>query len=197
VFGSDEIVSIGTGGHLTVRFGTPILDDPSNPYGVDLIVFGNNGFIDAAFPAGTTGPSGTLFDGDTMQIELSGDGVNFVALGSFLEGFIPTRGYADSDPYDAVPGSSPTDFLTPMDPALTPSDFGGLTFAQLNALYGESGGGTPIDIASSGLSSVTHVRVSNPLAGQTIEIDAFARVPAPASAFGLALYGLAASRRRR
>ena len=34
-FGTDEIVSIGSGGHLTVAFDEPVLDDPANPFGVD------------------------------------------------------------------------------------------------------------------------------------------------------------------
>jgi len=196
-FGGDEIVSIGEGGRLTVRFATPITDDPANPFGVDLIVFGNNGFIDAAYPSGIAGPGGQTLDDDTMRVEVSADGSAWVTLGDFEEGFFPTVGYGDAGPYDGTPGSLPTDFRTPVDPSLTRADFASLDTSQIAALYGGSGGGTPIDIGGSGLGSVSYVRISNLLSGQTLEIDAFARVPAPSTAWVLASLGLAAPRRRR
>ena len=196
-FGTDEIVSIGEGGQLTVRFATPITDNAGNPFGVDLIVFGNNGFIDAAYPSGIAGPAGQTFDDDTMRVEVSADGSAWVSLGDFEEGFFPTIGYADAGPYDSSPGSVLTDFRVPVDPSLTRTDFAWLDTAQITALYGGSGGGTPIDIAGCGLASVSYVRISNLLAGQTLEIDAFARVPAPPTALGLASLGLAALSRRR
>src|SRR5438552_14156984 len=37
-FGTDEIVSIGAGGHLTVHFNSPITNDPNNLYGIDLLI---------------------------------------------------------------------------------------------------------------------------------------------------------------
>ena len=38
---ASDVVSIGAGGSLVVRFDHPVTDDASNPYGVDLLVFGN------------------------------------------------------------------------------------------------------------------------------------------------------------
>ena len=55
-FGTDELVSIGAGGHLTVRFDEPITDAPSHLFGADLIVFGNAGFL-WDFDAGRVGAS--------------------------------------------------------------------------------------------------------------------------------------------
>ena len=37
----DEIVSIGAGGSLTLQFDEPVVDHPLNPFGFDLLVFGN------------------------------------------------------------------------------------------------------------------------------------------------------------
>lgn len=37
-----EVVSIGFRGHLVLKFGHPVSDDVNNPYGKDLIVFGNS-----------------------------------------------------------------------------------------------------------------------------------------------------------
>ena len=36
-----QIVSIGAGGALTLKFGQDVYDDVNNPYGLDFIVFGN------------------------------------------------------------------------------------------------------------------------------------------------------------
>src|SRR6266853_2411131 len=44
-YGTNQIVSIGAGGHLVVQFHTPILNHPNNLYGLDFIIFGNAGFI--------------------------------------------------------------------------------------------------------------------------------------------------------
>src|SRR5690349_11350207 len=40
-----QLVSVGTGGSLTLQFNTPILNNPSHPFGMDFIIFGNSGFI--------------------------------------------------------------------------------------------------------------------------------------------------------
>ena len=195
-FGLDEIVSIGEGGHLTVRFDTPITNDPANPFGVDFSIFGNGSFLDIAYPAGQLGTPPGTFGLDPMIVEVSADGSSFTSLGSFTEGLFPGMGYLDSAPFDTTPGAVHTDFTTPIDPSLTLNDFSGLAYNDIRALYNGSGGGTPIDIAASGLSSIQYVRIVNPVAsGVTVEIDAFARVPAPATPIMLA--GIAACVRRR
>ena len=45
----DEIVSIGEGGWLTLGFDHEVQNDPNNPFGVDLLVFGNAFRICVAF----------------------------------------------------------------------------------------------------------------------------------------------------
>jgi hypothetical protein len=195
-FGTDEIVSVGEGGALTVAFDEPIVDDPTHPFGVDLIVLGNGGFIDTAFPNGQIGDPPGTFGMDPMTVLVSQDGVTFVSLGEFTEGLFPTQGYLDSGPFDATPGTDPTDFTRPVDPSLTLDDFAGLTLAGALALYDGSGGGTPIDVGGTGLSEVNFVRIENRTPGVTVEIDAFAAVPEPATAGLLAAVAGAALRRR-
>lgn len=200
-FGEDELVSIGEGGSLTVRFDEPIVDDPGHAYGVDLIIFGNAGFIDDAFPTGQIKSPASGFGFDPMRVSVSADGVNFFSLGDFTEGLFPAQGYLDSGPFDATPGSILTQFTKPMNPALTQSSFSGLTFSQALALYDGSGGGTPIDISSSGLGAIQYVRIEaieDQSREFTIEIEAFATVPEP-SMFALTVGGLAslAFRRKR
>jgi len=186
-WGADEIVSIGDGGQLTVRFDEPITDDPSHLYGVDLIIFGNAGFIDVAYPNGQIGDPAGMFGADPAVIEVSADGVTFFEIPDvFADALFPTQGYLDSGPYDASPGSEPADFLRPMNPSLSLSDFDGLSYAEALALYDGSGGGAPVDLAwavdsegqPAGLTQAWYVRIrySGPA---NAEIDAFAVVPEP------------------
>ncbi|MBI5866428.1 MAG: hypothetical protein HZB38_18310 [Planctomycetes bacterium] len=199
-FGGDEIVQIDRGGALVVAFDEPIVDDPVHPYGVDLIVFGNGGFMDDDFPNGRISSSGDMFGVDPMRVSVSADGVYFTSLGIFNEGFVPTQGYRDVGPFSGTPGIDPTDFTVPVDPSLTVADFAGLEYAQALALYGKSGGGTPIDLHSSGLESIQYVKIEpvNELPGDvSVEIDAFATVPEPNSCLGGLLLSLTALRRTR
>ena len=39
---TDQVVTVGTGGHLTLAFDHKVVDDPLNAFGVDLIIFGNS-----------------------------------------------------------------------------------------------------------------------------------------------------------
>jgi len=174
-FGLDEIVSIGGGGHLTVKFNTPVLDDPNNLYGIDLLVFGNTSFIDARYPNGVVGG---VFGNDGGTIEVSADGVTWFAIaGVPADSLMPTIGYADSGPFDTEPGAVLTDFTRPVDPALQLEAFMGLSNPQVVEKYRGSGGGTGIDIGAVGLSSISYVRISNSQgATDNVEIDAFSDV---------------------
>ncbi len=203
-FGTDEVVSVGLGGALVVAFDEPIVDDPMNPFGLDLIIFGNAGFIDESFidpevAVGTTTPDGALFGrGRGSAVDVSADGSTWFRLNGSVDGLYPTLGYSDlSDPYALNPGLVPSDFTRPVDPGLSP---GSMSFPQLVAAYNGSGGGTGFDIASSGLASISFIRVSNiSLVSATFEVEAFADVsPVPAPAAGVLMaMGMAMFRRRR
>lgn len=204
-FDADELFSIGEGGHLTVRFDEPIMDNPSNPFGVDLIVFGNGGLIDVQWPNGVAGNPVSMFGLDEMYISVSADGTAFIPLpGVFMEGLFPAQAYADTGPYDTTPGTVLTNFQRPVDPSLTVGDLSGLTLAQIVALYNGSGGGTPVDIAGSGLPWIQYVRIDVPDDGDiftqlNVEIEAFATVPEPTTAllFGGSTLLLATRKKQR
>jgi len=197
-FGTDEIVSIGGGGHLTLRFDAPAVDDPGNLFGVDLIVFGNAGFIDANFPNGEIGDPAGLFGADGGEVQVSTDGVNFLTIdAATADGLFPTQGWLDAGPFDPTPGVEPTDFFRPVDPSLTLDDFSGLTYAEALALYDGSGGGAPIDIGATGLTSVEYLRIVVPAGGTNVEIDAAAAIPEPACLWLMCLAALALRRGRR
>lgn len=200
---ADEIVSIGEGGHLTLRFEMGIRNDAANPFGVDLILFGNGGFFDSDFPNGVVGDPPGTFGLDRAELSISADGIGFVSLGEITEGFFPAMGYVDSGPFDTEPGAAPTDFRLPVDPSLTLDDFAGADYDTLRALYAGSGGGAPIDIAPSGLEEAFYVRLSladdgDPDTFLSVEVDAFSVVPAPATgALSLLCLSAAGLRRRR
>jgi hypothetical protein len=196
---SYEIVSLGAGGSLTLQFNEPVIDHPLNPFGIDLLIFGNS-FYSIDFAAGTaTGP----IDANIGVIEVSANGVDYVPVTGGADGKFPTVGYLDTtDPFAATAGSVLSDFTKPVNPAAL-TNVVGMNTAQIIAAYDGSGGGSGIDLASSGLSSVSFVRISNPAGSlRTIEIDAVADVravpePATAALVALGATGLTALRRRK
>jgi hypothetical protein len=174
-FGDGEIVSIGVGGSLVLSFDEPVRNDAANPYGIDLLVFGNSFFTDPTFA-----PVATNLVSGGGRIEVSSDGTAWhVVNGVAADGLFPTIGYQDlSDPYGGPAGSVLTDFTRPVDPSF---DWHGSDFAGLINGYKGSGGGAGVDIGALGLSEISYVRLS--LApGQTghIEIDAVSDVAVPA-----------------
>ncbi len=182
-FGVDEIVSVGAGGSLTLRFDTVIRDAATNPFGIDFIVFGNAGFIDGDFPNGSVGPSPAMFGvGSAVRVEASADGATWSDVAIRNLDLFPTLGYQDAMPFDGVPGSVRTDFRQAMDPSLGLDDIAGLSYAGLVGLYGGSGGGIGFDLAGSGVTEAQFIRLSHAgLDGETFEIDAVSVVPAPGS----------------
>jgi len=178
-----QLVSVGEGGSLTVQFSAPIANDPSHPYGLDFLVFGNAGFMvtnemDTNFNfIGTPATDGSLFGQNigTTRVSVSQDGVAFYplnpALAPLVDGLFPTDGSGD--------------FQRAVNPALTSASFAGLTLDGLRALYGGSGGGAGFDIGwaqdvngqSVTLDGISFVRVEV-LTGKS-EIDGFVAVPEP------------------
>ena len=176
----DEIVSIGAGGRLVLRFNTPVTDDPLNPYGIDLLVFGNALLVDlegGELDHYCTDPA--QLSGEGGLIEVSLDGQNWsLAPGVEADGLFPTEGYLDkTDPYDIEPGLIESCFTKPVDPAIQLSDFDGLHYEEVLELYRGSGGGAGIDIGALGLEAIRYVRITNPPGSfDTPEIDAVADV---------------------
>jgi len=180
-YGRDQLLSLGAGGSLTVKFAAPVLNHPHNRFGIDFIIFGNSGFIitnefdaDIFSWIGEPATDGALFGANPGQtrVSVSRDGVTFFELDAAraptVDVLLPTDGAAD--------------FSTPADPELTAADFAGLTLEQIRALYHGSAGGAGYDLAwardAAGnpvrLNAVNFVRIEV-LSGKA-EVDGFSGV---------------------
>jgi len=180
-FRPNEIVSLGVNGSLVLAFDHDVTDDPRNPFGIDLIVFGNSFFTDLSGGSGVVG--GLASDGGRVLV--SADGIAWIEVpGVVGDGLFPTLGYLDVAPFATAPGVVESDFLRPVDPAMSMGDIVGLDYVTLLERYDGSGGGTGIDLAPLGLASIRFVRIEGPTApGFSPEIDAIADVaPVEASA---------------
>lgn len=186
-FVNNEVVSIGMGGSLILSFDHDVLDDPRNPFGIDLLVFGNSFCSDVAAPNGVVG---TMFaEGGTIALSL--DGIEWApVLGIAADGPFPTIGYTDVGPYATAPGRALTDFTRPVDPSLLPDGLVGRSWEEMLDAYQGSGGGAGVDIGSVGLSAVRYVRITGPVSfGISPEIDAVADVAPSATISDLDLDG--------
>lgn len=193
-FEPDEVVAIGRGGSLVLQFDHTVTNDPLNPFGIDLLIFGNSFFYadDFSPTAQHLWQSGGL-------VEVSPNGLDWTPIINInADGLFPTLAYRDeTNPFGGPAGLLPTDFTKPVDPNFA---WQGLGFADIIAGYNGSGGGAGIDLGS--LSSISFVRLSlaSDAAISKIEIDAIsdvAAIPSPWSATPLLAAALVCRRRRQ
>ena len=190
-----EIVTIGNGGSLTVKFDHAVLNDPANPYGLDFTIFSNAFQLGDGVSGWTNGDPADFTLGSTALMTLanvwvSQDGVTWHSFdnGPMAGGYAPTLGrvYDTANPDNSLGTwnlwwGEATDPTLPIDPDLEPADFTGMTVAGIAQIYGQSAGGTGFDIGLLGLGWIQYVRVTDdPNSSATTEIDAFADVaPVP------------------
>jgi hypothetical protein len=195
-FRAFEVVTIGNGGHLTVKFNHRIADDENNPYGIDFIVFGNASQIIGAGQAWKNGnPEETTLGGSVLAepgiVSVSQDGQMWHTFlnGPYADDFAPTASYEWDEVEDKW--TEELDPTRPVDPNLRASDFGGKTLAEMIRAYNGSAGGTGFDLQklppsdyariaidpNTGCRWIQYVRIEdNPGSSATTEIDAIADV---------------------
>jgi len=163
-WGQDQVVKVGFGGHLVLKFSHKIGDDENNPYGVDFIVFGNafqriGGGVSWEYqdPATVTINSDDVY-AEPGLVSVSQDGQTWYAYDDpnqpKADTFAPTLGrmYDPNNAVDTYPGwdnqwwAGVTNPTCPLDPNLTPADFVGKTVAEVCEIYGVSAGGTGFDL---------------------------------------------------
>ena len=192
-FRSFELVTVGTGGHLILGFDHPVLDHPRNPYGLDLVVFGNSFQVIGGEGAWTNGdPEDTVMGGggfaEPGTVSVSQDGLIWYTFqeGPFADDFGPTLGRVyDPEAPDESLGEwnqwwgQPTDPTIPLDPWWDWSTFVGHTVADMAEAYDGSAGGTGFDLAwldVPDLEWIRYVRIESPASGGTTEVDAVSDV---------------------
>jgi len=178
-----EVVTIGSGGELILRFNHPVGNDENNPYGIDFIIFGNAWWW--VEDGGAWGPESnpeTITVGNTFYAEqgivsVSQDGSDWYefSTGPYADDFAPTAGYKWDDDNDVW--AEELDPTRPVDPNLTIAGFDGNSVAEIIDAYDGSAGGTGFDIGTLGLQWIQYVRIKDdPLSPGLPEIDAIADV---------------------
>jgi len=159
-----DIVTIGVGGHLILKFNHKVADDENNPYGFDFIIFGNSmmALIGGNNWEYSDPQAAILKTGQVNQefglVSVSQDGYVWFTFeqGPYADTFAPTLGrvYDPNDPNQSYPGwnnqwwAELTDPTLPLDPNVRGEDFAGKSLAQLSLSYGKSAGGTAFDLKS-------------------------------------------------
>ena len=198
---ASDIVEIDTGGQLTLRFPNFVQVGGGSEIGVVSNVFlsdptftGTNANPASAYGSGALG-------GGSAEVLVSDDGVTWHSVGTHTFDR-PANAFADAaDPYQSAAGAVPADFGIPFTHPV--SDFNGKGWTDTRALFGASGGGTWLDLASSGLSQVDYVQFRVPTGKLVIDSVAInngavgAAVPEPvgASIVLFATFALARGRR--
>jgi len=135
---TNQILSIGAGGWVTVEFDQPVVHYPNTSR--DFIIFGNSFFEVTNYddaPGLWSTDGAVINDAGQTRVSVSRDGVTFYALDSALA---PT---VDS----LYPTDGSGNFQLPVDPALEATNFAGLTLAQIRQLYNGSAGGASYNVA--------------------------------------------------
>jgi hypothetical protein len=170
----DEVVQIGEGGQLTLRLANFV----NVGAGKRLGVISNVGLQDSpSFNGQNLSPAAT-FGGGVARVKVSQDNVNWVDLGNVTFN-VPSLYYVNAGPYDASAPASPqlTDFGKPFEGTLASfdgKDFAGTVDAFKVAAGGYSGGGTWLDLSSSGLAQVGYVQFLVPDDGDPLTVNRFA-----------------------
>jgi hypothetical protein len=186
---------------VTVQMGRPVTHDPNNPFGIDLIVYGNSFFTaTGADPATNDNTNLTNFAlgavyGHPLIVSVSPDGVNWYTYPEVAD-TLPFQAYQWNDATQTSTGNL-LNFNQPVNPAVAATALAGgySTASQALDAYAGAAGGTGYSLAGTGFNSIDYVRVSSGTDGYAV-VDAIAAVdpvavPEPETTALLATAGLA------
>ena len=166
------ITTLKPGAYIIVKFDHKVFDYPGNPYGQDLIVFGNAAFIFVGEQESSdtadmnnlmlTNPASGIFE--TVIVSVSqgpGNDPNYPSdpnlndpaswdwytfeNGPWADDFYPTQAY-EWDRENVQWTDNEMDFTRPVNPDLGTAAFDGISAADAIELYNGSGGGTSFDL---------------------------------------------------
>ncbi|HEY3854980.1 MAG TPA: hypothetical protein VGO67_11345 [Verrucomicrobiae bacterium] len=177
---NDLITEITNGGQITVKMGRKVYHNANNPYGMDLIVYGNS-FFSPFGSTGTVSDSTDLDDitlgsgtnGHSATVSVSPDGTNWYSFDNTAK-LYPQNAYRWDSPNHSwkLEQSNPT---KPLDPAIYSTDFEGQTAFSALDHYDGSAGGTGYNLQASGFPWIQYVRIE-PAPGSSTVIDSIAAV---------------------
>ncbi len=181
--GSNVITEISDGGQITVKLGRKVYHDPNNPYGTDLIVYGNSFFDGLSGPIGSAvsddtdlsavSLSSSLFFGHAVVVSVSEDNTNWYTYSNVKTNFLDAAYRWDDT------NSSWTDEEMnpnkPINPYIYTNNFAGSSVAGAQDQFVGAAGGTSYNLAASGLPWIQYVRIT-PGEGDYAVIDAIAAV---------------------
>ena len=151
--GGKLVSSIKDGTYIIVKFDHKVADDPGNPYGIDFIVFGNAKFEGVGDVSSNTNmgqyhlktPASVPSEPVRVSVAQEPNGPWYsYENGPYGDSAFPTNAFEWNG--DANGWGDELDWLKPVDPNLSVSDFDGLSAAEAIELYDGSAGGTGFDL---------------------------------------------------
>ncbi|MHC5109931.1 MAG: hypothetical protein ACYTHJ_08645 [Planctomycetota bacterium] len=182
--GEPLITTINAGQFIKVEFDEPVCDHVRNPFGIDLLVYGNSFMIGsgAILPdtdLSTISLSGLMF-AESVTVAVSESGIGSPVTdprawyvfddGPYGDGLFPTNPFA----WDSVTADwgDALDFTLPVDPTLGTADFVQPSVPAAIDLYRCGAGGTGFDLAETPFACIRFVYLTS----SGGEVDALADV---------------------
>ncbi len=165
---NNVITEINPGGQITVNMGRRIYDDANNPYGVDLIVYGNSFYTSSGYTGGAvmdstdmgiakipSGSSSGIY-GHTTVVSVSQDGINWYSYPQ-VSVLYPDDTYS-WDNTNHCWTEEEMNVTKPLNPAMSfPANS---TVADALDQFIGACGGTGYDLKASGFPWIQYVRVA-------------------------------------
>lgn len=151
----------GEDNYVTIEFDHDVMDDDNNPYGIDLLVFGNSLIVGKStdYYGERDSPEAWVYTGkiaaEPADVLVSQDGKTWYSYSEpvYCDDWAPTQGlvYDEKNPWTELYSGNkwwglPTDACKPVDPSKTANDSANLTIKELALRFNGSAGGAGFDL---------------------------------------------------